>query len=190
MENLLLFFIKNEGNECIFKYLKNKISLIEKNFLIYANINLKSKEFFQEIILKNTIYLTEKIKMKYFNNILYYNDDNYEDYRMTRDKINIDRFKAKTFYDKYNENSEKSSNKELNETIFWQLFHHFENINGRMFLKSKGKRLITVELNGEQALDGRGPYHEVISCMCEELQSNYNSPWLYPYYLESIILSS
>ena len=118
MENLFLFFIKNEGNEYIFKYLKNRISLIEKNFLIYVNINLKSKEFFQEIILKNTIYLTEKIKMKYFNNILYYNDDNYEDYRMTRDKINIDRFKAKTFYDKYNENSEKSSNKELNETIF------------------------------------------------------------------------
>ena len=118
MENLFLFFIKNEGNEYIFKYLKNRISLIENNFLIYVNINLKSKEFFQEIILKNTIYLTEKIKMKYFNNILYYNDDNYEDYRMTRDKINIDRFKAKTFYDKYNENSEKSSNKELNETIF------------------------------------------------------------------------
>ena len=173
MENLFLFFIKNEGNEYIFKYLKNRISLIENNFLIYVNINLKSKEFFQEIILKNTIYLTEKIKMEYFNNLLYYNDVNNEEFSIYRNKINIDRFKAKAFYDKYNENSEKSSDKELNETIFGQLFHHFENINGRMFLKAKGERLFGVELNGEQAIDVGGPYHEVISCMCEELQSNY-----------------
>ena len=186
MNDLLLFFNKNEENEAkaMFSYLKNKISLIENNLLKYikANIGSKSKDFLQKIILNNILYLTENVRIEYFNNLLannigricIINGEQYEAYRRIKRKaININRHKAKAFYDKFNESSEKLPDIELNETIFGQLFHYLEKIDGQFFLLKKTDKLFSVHLEGEEAIDAGGPYHEIISNMCDELQSDY-----------------
>ena len=104
----------------------------------------------------------------------YEEEEEYERYEeLNNRQLNINRYKANTFYDKYNESSEKIPDIELNETIFGQMFHYFEKIDGSYFCLQKGERLFRVNLEGEQAIDAGGPYHEVISCMCDELQSDY-----------------
>ena len=87
--------------------------------------------------------------------------------------INVDRFKAKAFYDKFKENNKKISDLELNETIFGQIFQEMKNVDSKEFFLEKGKRLFIVCLQGEHASDSGGPYHEVISNICDELQSEY-----------------
>ena len=186
-DDLLLFFTKNESNESksIFNYLKYRIDLIEKNLIKYVKANIKSKtqEFLQKIITNNIIYLSDNLRLEYFNTLLTNTDARYENnlYGIEYDdnmganprNLKINRFKSKAFYDKFNENSEKIPDLELNETIFGQVFHYYENVNGKNFLLRKGEKLFKVDLQDEQAIDMGGPYHEVISCMCDELQSDY-----------------
>ena len=183
MNNLFLFFKQNEKKEgkSLFNYFKSRIFLIEKNFLkyLYSVIESKTINFLQKIILNNNIYLPENTRINYFYSLLFNNYDlnsdnlNINDDGLNLNKIKINRHKAKNFYDKSNENSEKIIDIELNQTIFGQLFHIFENANARRFLLNNGKRLFSVDLEGENAIDVGGPYHEVISCMCNELQSDF-----------------
>ena len=111
-------------------------------------------------------------RYRYFNKLLS-DIQNHREYYNERRSINIDRFKARNFYDKYNENSEKNPDNDLNETIFGQLFHHYENVDGKYFLLRKDERLFRVELLGEEAIDAGGPFHKTISDLCEELHSDY-----------------
>ena len=86
--------------------------------------------------------------------------------------ITIDRFKAINFKEKFNEN--KIPDIYLNETIFGQLFHSLDDdLDEKEFLKEKGKKLFKVDLKGERAIDEGGPYHEILSDICDDLQSDY-----------------
>ena len=183
--DLLLFFSKNREKEAqsLSAYLKKRISIIKNSFftIVELNMKFKSEGFLQKIILNNLIYLNEKLKMKIFNKLLSSfklnrressHFDHYEENELLN-LIKIDRNKAKVFYDKFNESTEKIPDLELNETIFGQVFNYYKDVNGKHFFLRKGERLFEVDLEGEQAIDEGGPYHEVISCMCDELQSEY-----------------
>ena len=172
--DLFSFFKENKNNEgkIMFEFIKVKTSLIVKYFDKLIDSYLASDKIKNKILLNNILYLPEKIRIEYFNSYLrgdngdYYNYDGYH-------SLKIDRFKANEFYDKYNENSEKIPDIELNQTIFGQLFKYFQNIKGEKFRIRKNGRLFRVDLQGEQAIDAGGPYHETISLMCNELQSEY-----------------
>ena len=167
----MILFQKDEGN-ILFEYLKSRILIFQKYIdkFIFNYSAIKSNGLFQKILLKNYIYITEDKRISYFNELfledrqLYYNE---------RSVITIDRFKANNFYEKFNESSEKIPDIEFTETIFGQIFQNYKNTNGKKFILQKNERLYTAELLGERAVDAGGPYHETISLMCIELQSNY-----------------
>ena len=172
MKDLLSFCLSNEGNgiEKIFDYIKIRVSLLKKLMkdLIFKN-SLKYENILQNIIAKNIIYLDSDLRIQYFYTLLlnidYQNDPNNQKY------ITLDRFKANKFKEKYNET--KNPDYLLNETIFGQLFHNYENSSGKEFLLDQKNRLFKVELKGEKAEDAGGPYQEIISIICNELQSDY-----------------
>ena len=175
MNDLFLFFSTNEKNEgmIIFKYLKFRISLVEANLkkYIYSNIDSKNDTFIQGIISNNIIYLPENIRMEHFNNLLLrISDNNRAAYEK---RIKIDRYRALNFYEKYDDSLDKIPDIELNETIFGQVFQNYKDVKGNNFILKKGDKLFSVELKGEHAIDMGGPYHEIISSICNELQSDY-----------------
>ena len=53
------------------------------------------------------------------------------------------------------------------------MFQRFSDTRSEEFLIQKNNRLFTVRLVNEYATDSGGPYHEVISQMCQELQNEY-----------------
>ena len=172
-KDLLLLFKNEEGN-ILFEYLKSRILLFQKYFdkFIYDYSAIKTSELFQKVLLNNLIYMTEDKRISYFNELLLdmiYNRQIYYPQKI----INIDRFKSNNFYDKFNESSEKIPDIDLNETIFGQLFQNYKNVAGDHFVLEKNDRLFHTELLGEGAIDAGGPYHETISFMCIELQSDY-----------------
>ena len=131
----------------------------------------KYKPFLQIIIANNIPYLTKEITINKFDELLLQIPRKNGEIK----RINIDRFKAKakSFYDNYNESHKKIVDFELDETIFGQVFHAMENVNSNEFFLNKNQRLFIVCLQGEYASDQGGPYHEVISNICDELQSDY-----------------
>ena len=173
LNDLLTLFVNNEKNEgiALFNYFKLRISLIQENMMNYININnsLKSEGFIQTIIKNNVNYLNDDMRIQYFYSLLL----NIErEYRYYRDFcIKIDRFKANKFKDKFNE--DKIPDTHLNETIFGQLFNVFKDTEGITFLIEKGKNLFRVNLKNERAIDAGGPYREILSDICIELQSEY-----------------
>ena len=177
MNDLFAFFNQKDNNEIIniFNYLKIKKSLVEKNLIKYVLtcIEPTTEAFFKKVISNSILYLSEKSRIKYFFSLLSKKRNNVK--MSDKFRINVDRYKAKAFYDKYNENSERIKDNELKEIIFGQVFHSFEKakINDNEFLLNKDDRLFGVNLSGENAIDEGGPYHEVITYMCGELQSNY-----------------
>ena len=167
---LLLFFINNENNEGItlYYYLKTRLALIEENIMKYIDINnsIKSENFIHKIIEQNIIYLNDDFRVQYFYSIvlnLPYTTRIY--------KITIDRFKALKFLENFKEKKIPDIN--LKETIFGQLFQLLGNLDGIEFLKEKGQKLFKVELKEENAVDEGGPYSEIISNICDDLQSDY-----------------
>ena len=176
LNDLLLFFHNNENNEgkLLFEYLKLRKSLIEKNIMKFINLNndLKSEGFISKIIEQNIIFLNDDDRMQYFYSLLFNMIDNYLHYSNIRQKqITINRFKALNFKEKFND--KKISDIHLSETIFGQLFHALGDLTGREFLLEKGQKLFKVNLIEEGAEDAGGPYSEVLSDMCNELQSDY-----------------
>ena len=180
--DLLKFFSTNENNKsrALFTYLKIRIDLIEKNMMNYIQVNnsLKSEGLFQKIIEQNINYLNDDLRLQYFYSLLYNTRDTnhnqfgiYEINRSHRYEITIDRFKASNFKDKYNET--KIPDIQLNETVFGQLFQIFKDINGKEFLKDKGQKLFRVNLGAEGGIDEGGPYREILSDICNDLQSDY-----------------
>ena len=145
--------------------------LAENNIMKYCMINNRSeyKKFLQKIITNNILYLPNKIRLQKFNEFLSeIRRDNHE-----LKTIKVDRFKAKAFYDKYNESYKKIKDFDLDETIFGQIFHLLKDKDSKEFFLEKNSRLFRVALKDEHASDSGGPYHEVISNICEELQSDY-----------------
>jgi len=135
----------NEKQELnsIFNYLKTKSKLITNEIFKYCSTNEKSE---YKSFLK----------------------------RGTDRRVEVDRFKANTFYNKFNEDPKNQlSDLEFNKTIFGQVYQTFGKTNGEDFLIQKGRRLFIVCLKNEYASDSGGPYHEVISGICHELQSDY-----------------
>ena len=177
LKDLLSFFLNPKQNEgkALFDYLKIRISLIEENIMNYININnkLKSEGFIQIIIEQNVHYLNDDMRIQYFYSLLLNMADidyyplHYHEMKI----INIDRFKATNFKDKFND--DKIPDIHLKETIFGQLFQVYKDTDGKGFLKEKGERLFTVKLGEERAIDQGGPYREIISDMCDDLQSDY-----------------
>ena len=89
-------------------------------------------------------------------------------------RVEVDRFKANIFYDKFNENlKNRIPDIELNQTIFGQVFQIFGKTKGEDFLIRNNNRLFIVCLKNEYASDQGGPYHEVMTQMCQELQNDY-----------------
>ena len=170
MKDLLDVFNNEKGN-ILFQYLKVRISLFQKNFQKYflGDSSFKFEGFLKKMILNNIIYMLEEKRISYFNELL----TELQGRGYGGKRVNINRFKANEFYDKFNSSSEKIPDIELNETIFGQLFHQYENEEGFNFILPKNQRLFNVELLGEGAIDAGGPYHEAISFMCNELQSDY-----------------
>jgi len=164
--------IMNENeNESIFNYLKTRVISIENNLMKYCSTNIRSKykQFLQKIIVNNISYLPNRLRINKFNELLCQIPRNNGEIK----SIKVDRFKANSFYDKYNESYKKISDFELDETIFGQVFHALENVDSKEYFLEKDKRLFIVCLQGEHASDSGGPYHEVISNICNELQSDY-----------------
>ena len=160
-------------SESIYNYLKTRIILIENNILKYCTANMRSKykPFLQTIISNNISYLTNETTINKFDELLLQIPRKNGSIK----RINIDRFKAKakSFYDNYNESHKKIVDFELDETIFGQVFHAMESVDSNEFFLNKNQRLFIVCLQGEYASDQGGPYHEVISNICDELQSDY-----------------
>ena len=171
--NDLVSIFKNEQGNILFEYIKSRIVIFQKYLDNFINnySSIKSIGIFQTALLKNILYITEEKRISCFNELLYdiLETVGYYDQK----SVNINRFKANQFYEKFNESSEKIPDIELNETIFGQLFQNFKNTNGNQFLLQKNERLFRAELLGEGAIDAGGPYHETISFMCIELQSDY-----------------
>ena len=171
--DLLNVFKDNEKDgKSIFNYLKSRISLLEKNIMKYidANSSLASKSFIQ----KANIYLSDNTRIKYFYSLfLKMNSMKNLNNNRNMPSIKINRFKANKFYDKYNNDSKKIPDIDFNQTIFGQVFQFYNNKKKVLFLLNKGERLFHVNLENEQAIDAGGPYHEVISCMCNELHTDY-----------------
>ena len=169
-DDLFLFFNENKNNEgkIIFKFIKMKISLIKLYFEELIYLDSSSKGIKNKMILNNHLYLPENIRIDYFNSFLEGISTSYGEH-----SLKIDRFKANNFYDKCNENSEKIPDVELKETIFGQLFNYFKTYSGEEFRIRKNSRFFRVDFQGEGAIDAGGPYHETISLMCNELQSDY-----------------
>ena len=153
------------------EYIKTKTSLLIKYFKKLINSNSSSKEIINKMLLNNILYIPENIRTNYFYSFIKRKCEIYDRYHNY--KIKIDRFKANEFFDKFNENSEKIPDVELDQTIFGQLFHCCKNFQEEEFIIGKNRRLFKVDLQGEEAIDGGGPYHEIISLMCDELQSEY-----------------
>lgn len=163
--------MNQDENESIYNYLKTRIMLIEDNIMKYCSINMRSKckQFLQKIIVNNISYLPDKVRENKFNELL----SELPRQNGELKSIKVDRFKAKAFYDKYNESNKKISDFELDETIFGQVFHAMEDVDSKEYFIGNNCRLFIVILQGEHASDSGGPYHEVISNICDELQSDY-----------------
>ena len=163
--------INEQESESIFNYLKTRMMLVENNLMKYCLINKYSeyKPFLQRIIVNNIIYLPNKIRTEKFCELLSEIPRNNNELKT----IKVDRFKAKAFYAKYNESHQKLKDIELDETIFGQIFNLLKNRNPNEFFLEKDSRLFRVALTDEHAVDSGGPYHDVISNICEELQSDY-----------------
>ena len=163
--------MNEDENESIYNYLKTRIILIEDNIMKYCSINMRSKykQFLQKIIVNNISYLPDKVRENKFNELL----SELPRQNGELKSIKVDRFKAKAFYDKYNESNKKVSDFELEETIFGQVFHSMEDVDSKQYFLGNNSRLFRVILQGEHASDSGGPYHEVISNICDELQSDY-----------------
>ena len=156
----------------IFNYLNNKTKLITKEIFKYCNTNEKSeyKQFLQKAIGNNISYLSAEKRLEKFNELLSKRTQK----RGTERRVEVDRFKANLFYDKFNEDPKKQiPDLEFNKTIFGQVYQSFGKTIGEDFFIQKGRRLFIVCLKNEYATDSGGPYHEVISGMCSELQSGY-----------------
>ena len=62
--------------------------------------------------------------------------------RGTEKRVEVDRFKANAFYDKFNEDPKNQvSDLEFNKTIFGQVYQTFGKTNGEDFFIQKGRRL-------------------------------------------------
>ena len=158
--------------ESIFNYIQSKSKFIITDLFKYCSTNEKSeyKQFLQKAIGNNLLYLNAQLRIDKFNELF----SKLNRKRGTERRIEVDRFKANTFYDKFNENPKnRIPDLDLNQTIFGQVFKNFGNTKGEDFLLQKDRRLFIVALINEYASDSGGPYHEVISGMCQELQSDY-----------------
>ena len=184
MKELHRIFIRSQSTEInlniqerqqlksIFNYLITKSSFITNDIFKFCATNEKSeyKPFLQKAIGNNISYLSAEKRLEKFNELL--SKKNLR--RGTERRVEVDRFKANQFYDKFNEDPKNQvSDLEFNKTIFGQVYQSFGKTKGEDFLIQKGRRLFIVCLKNEYASDSGGPYHEVISGICSELQSDY-----------------
>ena len=164
---LLKLFENNK--KYLFDYLRCRSIIISKYFMKYYYTNMLSsyKTFLQPLITKNSLFLTSEARMKFFLSRLDIRGSYKTNY------INIDRIKAKSFIEKFNEDPLKIIDYEINITIFGQVFNSLGKLQSKDFFVNKNERLFKVTLLGENAVDQGGPYHEIISEMCKDLQSDY-----------------
>ena len=162
---------KQELNS-LFNYLKSLTRIITNEIFKFCSTNEISeyKAFLQKAIGNNISYLSAEKRLEKFEELL----SKKVPKRGTGRRAEVDRFKAKAFYDKFNEDQKNQTpDLEFNKTIFGQVYQTFGKTNGDEFFIQKGKRLFIVCLKNEYASDSGGPYHEVISGICHELQSDY-----------------
>ena len=164
---LLKLFENNK--KYLFDYLKYRSIIISKYFMkyFYTNILSSYKTFLQPLITKNSLFLTSEARMNFFLSRLDIRGSYSTNY------VNINRIKAKSFIKKFNEYSIKIIDYEINITIFGQVFHSLRKLESKYFFLNKNEKLFKVTLIGENAVDQGGPYHEIISEMCKDLQSDY-----------------
>ena len=170
LHNLIIKDENNETNEkdsnIIISYIKFKLNLINTEIIKYIDTNetSESKNFLQKCIGDNISFLSPKIRLKKFLENL----KSLNRYRSKHYTIKIDRFKANNFYEK------NIKDNQYNTTIFGQVYQNvFNKLQNSDYFIEKNGRIFTVALQGEHATDQGGPFHEVITDLCKELQSNY-----------------
>ena len=168
--NLSLVFSVDEENksnklenEGLFVFLLSKFELINSEILKLLSINEVSsdKTFLQKVIGECVGYISSETRLEQFRKALGELPRLSADYRYAK----IDRFKANMFYNK------KVPDTQFEETIFAQFYNELKALTSKQFFLKSGSRLARIELKNENATDQGGPYHEVFSNFCQELES-------------------
>ena len=169
INNLFNYLLENNiDNEILFKYLKIKAKLNDDNYMNYFYVYILSiyKTFLNILLSNNSIYLSREDRLKIFNSGLNLKRNDGNIY------MKIDRFLAKNLIDQYSKNHE-ILDFEFKQTYFGQVFQSLKNINGKQFFLNKNKRLFKCFFKNETVIDEGGPYHEILSLLCKDLQSDY-----------------
>ena len=155
--------VNKKESEGIFEVVKKKFKLINQLLLKFVKINERSvdKAFLQKAISDNLSFISSNMRIEQFKAEL----QKIKRCSSNNKRINIDRFKAHAFYDT------KLPDKKFEKTIFAQFYNGIKTTSNTQFVLRVAAKLCTIDLKGEHATDQGGPYHEVFSNFCQELES-------------------
>lgn len=161
MEQNLYVEINTLGRNDIFnliEYSKNLEAIFKSVFGTYNNV--RCSKILKTIVKENiSLILPKKERLKeFYKSLDVITRKNYGA------KAKLDRYKMMHFKEK------DTVDRSFEFTIFSQLFHEQALI---AFIPYKGEQFFRVELKGEGATDQGGPFRDILSTMCDELQSKY-----------------
>ena len=154
-------------NEHEMNLLYNVSSAISDSIYKMLHISTSNKTetcvpFYQEAISDYLEIINSKERVNLFTERL---DKMKINVRPQDKEISINRHKAARFYP-LNKVDTTGEN-----TVFGQFYHKMKNFPSRNYLSLPGDRIFAVKLLGEGSTDYGGPYNEVLSIICKELQS-------------------
>jgi alpha-tubulin suppressor-like RCC1 family protein len=149
-------------SELIFNVVDEIIKKINNELPNLMNINtLTSESIFKNAISENLVYISKKNRIKIFYTKL----ETHGNRNQGNKTLAFNRFKARKFYEK------NIPDLTSEETLFGQLHNKLKDFEIKKLQTRKDERLFTVQFTGEGASDAGGPYRELFSSICEELQS-------------------
>lgn len=132
--------------------------------LLSISNSYKDVVFFHKTISENLEILNSKERLNIFNDKL---DKLKVNVNPGEKSIDISRIKAAKFYESNTVDSMGIS------TVFGQLFQKMKKYPIKNYLSQPENRLFVVTLLGEGSTDYGGPYRDVLTTICDELQSKY-----------------
>lgn len=132
--------------------------------LLSISNSYKDVVFFHKAISENLEVLNSKERLNLFNDKL---DKLKVVVNPAEKSIDISRIKAAKFYESNTVDSMGTS------TVFGQLFQKMKKYPIKNYLSQPDNRLFVVNLLGEGSTDYGGPYRDVLTTICDELQSKY-----------------
>jgi hypothetical protein len=133
-------------------------------YLMNLTYHIKEKGFLHQAITDNLSLVSSKSRLNIFHERL---NKIKVSVNSSDKEMSLNRLKAIKFYEK------KIIDSTGENTIFGQLYHKMKKYPIQNYLCKKDNRLFQVKLTGEGATDYGGPYREVLSTACEELNSVY-----------------